>query len=261
MSKAIAFTNSAAGGGGGVAAPSPTGGSSRPQLDRASLDLYEPVPKAWGADLGEQRGTIPFQFNPKEVTITKSARWGREPAKAAKSAGPVEFSGADPCKLSLEMFFDATGNHDGSVVSAVELLLRCCVPTEKARDTDKPSPVLVVFEWGKIRSFPAFVTQVSVKYTLFAADGTPIRASCSVSLEEMPSDPAKQNPTSGGVTVRRVRTVLEGDSLASLAYEEYGEPRLWRPLAVYNGIDDPMNLTLGQGLMIPPVDDLLPARG
>ena len=37
-------------------------------------------------------------------------------------------------------------------------------------------------------------------------------------------------------------TVTAGDSLASLAYREYGDPALWRALARYNGIDDPIRV-------------------
>ncbi len=86
---------------------------------------------------------------------------------------------------------------DGSVVDRVEKLFRCCVPTEQSLAQKKASPPLVVLHWGKVTSFPAFVTSVQAKYTLFTPDGTPIRATCSVSLEEMPGDPLKQNPTSG----------------------------------------------------------------
>jgi len=59
----------------------------------------------------------------------------------------------------------------------------------------------VKFKWGGITSFPAYVTSVSAKYTLFSADGTPIRAVCTVSLQppcrkcrEFPPSPCRQTP-------------------------------------------------------------------
>lgn len=253
--KAVALTSSAAAG--SVAAPSPSGGGQRTQLERATLKLYEPPEKAKGGPPTTATGTIPFQFNPKEVTISKSASWRRNQVKDADTAGPVEFAGAEPCKLTLEMFFDATGKHDGSVVAAVESLLRCCTPTQTSRDKKKPAPVVVVFQWGKITSFPAFVAAVGARYTLFATDGTPIRATCSVSLEELPVEAQKTNPTSGALSVRRVHTVVDGDSLASVAHREYGDAQLWRPLAAFNGIDDPMVLPRGRSLLVPAIEDLL----
>ena len=189
MSQPVALQSSA--GGGGVSAPSPSGDTSRPQMEKAALKLYDATPSGLG---GRTRTRIPFQFNPKEVTIQKAAKWERKTAKGAKKAGPPEFSGSEPCKLTLEMFFDATGKQDGSVVEAVEQLFSCTVPTEESAGQKKPSPPLVVLHWGAITSFPAFVTSVSAKYTLFTADGLPIRALCSVALEEMPSEPAQAEP-------------------------------------------------------------------
>jgi nucleoid-associated protein YgaU len=226
-------------------------------VQRASLKLYDSSPTTGGRKLDGQTGSIDFQFNPKEVTIAKTAKWERKTARGAKKAGPPEFSGAEPCKLTLEMFFDASGNHDGSVVAAVEKLFGCCVPTEESRGKNKASPPLVVFSWGTITSFPAFVTSVSAKYTLFASNGTPIRATCSVSLEEMPGDPGKQNPTSGGIAARKSHHVVAGDTLAHLAYAEYGDARLWRTLAEFNGIDDPMRVAAGTDVLLPAIEELL----
>ncbi|AII10348.1 CIS tube protein [Rhodococcus opacus] len=223
--------------------------------DHAVLTKY----KAEKADGGSKRGNpiekIPFQFNPKEITISKSAKWDRNPAKGAKKAGPPEFSGSEPCKLTLEMFFDATIKKDTDVVKSVEKLFSCCVPVNEK--DPKPMPPLVVLTWGGTSSFNAFVTQVNAKYTLFSATGTPIRAVCTVNLEEMPGEPRPQNPSSGAITASRVHDLVEGDTLHLLAYREYGDPALWRPLAAYNGIDDPMRLAAGQSVVLPAMSDLL----
>ena len=228
------------------------------QMHKAALRLYDAKAGEGGTGgFGAQRGTIAFQFNPKEVTIAKSAKWERKPAKGSKKAGPPEFTGADPCKLTLEMFFDASGKHDSSVLDVVEQLFACCVPTDESVAQKKPSPPLVELHWGAVKSFPAFVTQVSAKYTLFSGDGMPIRAVCSVSLEEMPTKAGKTNPTSGALSVNRMHTVIAGDSLASLAYREYDDPTLWRALAAYNGVDDPLRLAAGTSVLLPPVEELV----
>ena len=231
-------------------------GGSRPARNTATLELYDAKPAAGGAKLGPSRGHIEFQFNPKELSIQKSARWERKPARNAKKAGPPEFSGADPCKLTLEMFFDASGTDHGSVVEPVEELFHCCVPTGHTQKERKATPPLVQLKWGAITSFPAFVTSVQAKYTLFSPDGTPIRATCSVSMEEMPGEPDFQNPTSGGMSARAVHKVISGDSLASIAYREYGDPSMWRPLARANDIDDPIRLPVGATLIVPGAAEL-----
>jgi nucleoid-associated protein YgaU len=236
--------------------------AARPKLERARLQLFDPKPGSGGGKdaLGAPRGAVEFQFNPKELSLSKSAKWERQAARNGSSAGPVQFTGAEPSKLSLEMFFDATDTHDGTVVAAVETLLSCCVPTAETRDQKKALPPLVVFSWGSLTGFPAFVSQVSAKYTLFSSDGTPLRATCSISLEEVAGEVKGQNPTSGALAVRRHHTVVAGDSLASLAYAEYGDPTMWRALAAYNGVDDPLRLPPGSDLLVPAPEDLLPRR-
>jgi nucleoid-associated protein YgaU len=245
-SKAVALSGSGAG---GPADGSPT---------RATLKLYDAKPgSAGGAQLASQRGEIPFQFNPKELAIQKAAKWERKSSRNAKKASPPEFTGADPCKLTLEMFFDASDTELGSVVDQVESLFHCCVPTDSTLANNKAVPPLVQLSWGTVVSFPGFVTSVQAKYTLFAPDGTPIRAVCNVSIEEMPGDPLGQNPTSGALSTHAVHTVIAGDSLASIAFSEYGDPAMWRPLAEANHVDDPIRLAVGTTLILPPDHELV----
>jgi len=244
------------GGGGKLTPPSPTGDKTSQQVERAQLKMYESSPATGGRKLDGEIGTINFQFNPKEVTIAKTVKWDSKASTGAKQAAPPEFKGPEPGKLTLEMFFDATAKHDGSVVEAVEKLFSCCVATEKTHANDKPMPPLVVFKWGAITSFPAYVTSVSAKYTLFSAGGVPIRAICTVSLQEMPGEKGKQNPTSGSLAVRSIHRVVVGDTLASVAYGEYGDPTLWRQLAYFNRIDDPARIPPGSVLMLPSAAEL-----
>lgn len=234
------------------------GANSPAQKVMAQLTLYDPTPSPSGSGApGAERGSLAFQFNPKEVTITKQARWERKTTKGSSTAGPPEFNGPEPSKMTLEMFFDATSARDGSVVQAVETLFSCCVATKKSASQKKPTPPVVVLHWGTISSFPAFVTSVSAKFTLFNSDGTPIRAVCNVSFDEMPGERfRKQNPTSGSQEVRRVHRTIAGDSLASVAYAEYGDPAAWRALAVFNEIDDPLRVPTGSVLLLPTSEEL-----
>lgn len=256
MSTTIALTTG--GSTGPLGLPAPISKAGRPQqrkLEKAVLQLFQAKPNKEGATRGTSRGSIPFQFNPKELSITKSAKWGRESSRDAKKSAPVEFTGADPCKLTLEMFLDSSDRQDGSVVAAVEKLLTCCVPTEVSLGRQKAMPPLVTLQWGEVSSFLGFVTSVTVKYSRFAADGTPIRATCGISIEEMPGDeggtPPGTNPTSGGSGVVDVHTMIAGDTLASLAYLEYDDAANWRQLASYNGIDDPLRVPVGTTVLLP----------
>jgi nucleoid-associated protein YgaU len=54
------------------------------------------------------------------------------------------------------------------------------------------------------------------------------------------------------MTGHRTHRVVAGDSLASIAYLEYGDPNGWRRLADANGIDDPLRVRDGTVLHVPP---------
>lgn len=217
----------------------------------ASLQVHDPPKKGSPAKLGPEREPIEFQFNPKELSLTKAAKWEagkqRNPAKAA----PPEFKHSEPCKLQLEMFFDATDEMDSSVVKRVEALFGCVVKTGKHK-----TPPWVVFQWGGLTAFPAYVSSVSAKYTLFTPGGLPVRAVCTVTLEEISGELTKQNPTSGALASRDVHLVVSGDTLAGIAFQQYGDPALWREIAVANGIDDPMRLRPGSRLLVPAMEEL-----
>jgi hypothetical protein len=154
------------------------------------------------------------------------------------------------------MFFDASGSHDGSVVTRVERLFSCCVPTTATHQQKKGSPPWVLFRWGDLTGFLAYISSVQARYTLFTPSGLPIRALCTVTLDELAGDPPRQNPTSGGLVPRRLHVVVEGDTLAGVAYGEYGDASLWRAVARVNRIDDPTRLRAGVHLLLPTVDEL-----
>ncbi|MFH8249709.1 peptidase M23 [Microbacterium sp. B2969] len=233
--------------------------SSSAKLIHAQLELFEPGPEP--GKPGGPRGTIEFHFNPKELTVTKAAKWESENQKKAGSAPPANFTTPEPQKLTLEMFFDATrSDSKKSVVPDVEKLFETVVPTPTSIGQKRPSPPWVKFTWGPLSSFLGYVRSVAAKYTLFGSDGSPLRAVCTVSLEELPKEKGKQNPTSGGLQPRAVHTMREGDSLAVLAYREYGNAALWRPLADVNGIDDPMRVRPGRTIFLPIADELADAH-
>lgn len=232
---------------------SPAGRASRA---RAQLTLKEP-PTSVGSRPGGTIARLDLQFNPSTLSLNKSTEWRRTPSRMAGESALPEFVGSGPRTLSLDVFLDATAKHDDSVEQAVEKLMKACVPTPASLGRKKPASPWVRFEWGTARttSFDGVMSSLSVSYTLFDVDGKPLRATCSLSIEEASVDPPGQNPTSGARTARSTHTVVAGDSLAMLAWREYGDATAWRAIAEANGIDDPMTLVPGTELVVPGVRD------
>jgi Contractile injection system tube protein/LysM domain len=237
--------------------PSADYGAGAPtNLQHAKLAVHKPPRAGSTAEPGDFMHDIEFQFNPKELSLTKNAKWQRDPQRNAKKSGTPEFKGPDPCKLAVEMFLDATDTMGDKVVKTVEQLFSCCVATEESRKDTKGSPPWVIFKWGGMTGFHAYVASVTAKYTLFTPAGTPVRAVCTVNLEEISGELGGQNPTSGALAAKDTHLLVAGDTLHSLAYRVYGNAELWRVIAAANDIDDPMRLRPGERLLVPALDEI-----
>jgi nucleoid-associated protein YgaU len=198
--------------------------------------------------------SLKFSYNPSELSTSKTALWTRPTTASAVSTTEPQFGGAQPQSVSMEIFFDVYEDLFGDVSDDVKTLFEWLRPTASSLDKGLPNPPILSFEWGSnkiLADFQGYLSKVDAKYTMFRATGTPIRATASITIEEVPFDPARQNPTSGSLNSRRSHVLRDGDSLQSIAYREYGSPALWRSLALFNGIDDPLRLVPGNSILIP----------
>jgi len=220
--------------------------TTRESVLKASLTILEP--KAGGAMT--ELDHFEFPFNPKEWAVTHTAEWKTETTK--KSVAPPEFKGPKPSSASVEIFLDESDKDGGDISKTVKRLKTLVAPDPSSVSGNKPSAPHVLFEWGEAIRFKGYVTSVAVKYTMFRGQGTPIRGTVTVAMQEFPQPDQKQNPTSGGVVGHRTHRLVAGDSLASVAYAEYGDPNQWRRLADANDIDDPLRLRDGVVLRVPP---------
>ncbi len=195
-----------------------------------------------------------FGYNPEQYSIEKSAQWDRPQATGAESTPPPQYVSTGPATVSMEIFFDAFEELAGDVSDDVGTLFGWTTPTSISRETGKPCPPLLGFQWGArsaLSGFRGFLRSVSVRYTLFRVDGTPIRATCNISLEEVPFGRPFQNPTSRSRPGMRMHVVIEGESLHSVAWTEYRQASYWRAIADFNGIDDPLRVAPGTTLLLP----------
>jgi Contractile injection system tube protein len=199
-----------------------------------------------------------FKYNPEQYSVEKSAEWHRPQASGAQSTPPPQYVSGNPAKVSMEIFFDAFEDPAGDVSGDVDTLFAWTKPCPPTIDNGLPQPPLLAFQWGAssvLSDFQGFLRSVSARYTMFRSDGTPVRATCSISLEEVPVEAARQNPTSGTQPGMRMHVLTEGESLHSVAWAEYGQARLWRALADFNGIDDPLRVPVGTTLLLPAPSD------
>jgi phage tail protein X len=227
-------------------------------LVRATLAIHEP-PLGYSTTPGALMSDFDFDFNPSQLVLSRSAQWKTTPTAAVRDGALPEFMGPEPRALEVDVFLDSSGDPGSTdLLKKVQLLFSCCEVTAGSITAKQPSTPWVVFQWGSFSTarFTAYVSSVTATYTLFGTTGVPIRALCRVSLNEIPSKTAGQNPTSGALTARRVHRVVAGDTLQSLAWREYGNATVWRTIAEANGIDDPAHVAPGTELVLPAAEEV-----
>jgi len=197
-------------------------------------------------------------FNPREYTFSKSNSW--EKVKNAGGNVPqVTFAGGEPASLQLELLFDTylQGGEKAADVrkkytEKIWKLMKADIELSKKKPK-KSRPPFVKFHWGKAWTFVGVITNIQEKFTLFTSNGTPVRATLNITLQQLKDQgtlPA-QNPTSGGSGGERVWTVAEGDTLAWIAAQELGDATQWRRIAEANRLQDVRELRPGTVLVIP----------
>ena len=202
-------------------------------------------------------GTIECQFNPSELNITKKVKWSGKELPQFNSP-KLTFDGGSAATYSLTLYFD-TYSHD-DLVDVRDYTNKLLALTMRDAGYSmykipKAMPPVVNFVWGNISLFMAVVDTVKLKYTMFAPDGTPLRAVANVTFiqqQELIGDDLIpwQNPSSR-TEPRKTRLVHSMQRLDQIAYEEYGDPGLWRRIAEANNIDNPFRLDDGQIIIIP----------
>lgn len=193
-------------------------------------------------------------FNPSEYSFSRQLNWSGLNVKG-QNVTTIDFGGGEATTLTMQLFFD-TYEERTDVRDVTDKIWKMSMidADTKQKKTGKGRPPLVRFVWGNLWSFKAVISSISQRFTLFLPNGMPVRAVLDVTFRQVEEASLKQNPTSGGGPPVKRRMVAPGDTLAGIAYEEYHDPTRWREIARANGLDNPMVLSPGQELEIPPLE-------
>ena len=209
--------------------------------EKAEIQVVDPTRPSQVID------TIACHFRPTQVGYSKTANWSSK-AAGGHNVPHQTFSGGQAAQVSLELLFDtsATG---ADVRDTTDKLLKLVLKKDKEKQ-----PPLCRFKWGRLVSFLSYVSSVSVTFTFFLPNGTPVRAEVKATLVQYSDDSIfpRQNPTSYS-EARKTWVVVAGETLDWIAYQEYGDPAAWRHIALTNGLTDPLNLRPGQILKLTPL--------
>ncbi len=204
---------------------------------------------------------VDCMFNPYEYTVSKSNSFTEQKSANGSDSPKAELSQSGAQTLKLNLFFDTTHITDVAKRNVTlitnELWKFMSVKTAQANKNkqnpqQKSEVPLVAFHWG-VFYFVAYITSMSQQFTLFTADGTPVRAKVDVTFTQYADldDYPKQNPTSGDGPIQRIWRVTAGDRLDLIAAQVYKDATQWRKIADQNKLVNPLALRPGQMLQIP----------
>lgn len=237
---------------------------------------------------GEQLACL---LNPESVTLRRRSgvRRRRLGGRTVTGRSPADdtllYTGGGRTELHLDLLFDVSVS--GSTLET-ENVRDLTGPlwdlAENAREAAGPERgegrggiPRVRFVWGKTWNIPGVVAGVAERLEQFDREGVPRRSWVRMRLlrvsgghrnrdrPEAPRPPLRieEGSRERGVGETTIHSVIGGgpdgvegsgptERLDEIAHRYYGNPAFWRVLALYNGVSDPLRLSPGDSLEIPP---------
>lgn len=198
---------------------------------------------------------IPVQFNPSEYALAKDNNFAQA-AIPGTSAPILQFVNGNLQTLEMELFLDSYEGHSfgnrefNRAGQDVRELTRRVTDLMNIDPTTHAPPVLL-FTWGSL-TFTCVLAKVQQRFVMFMPDGVPVRARLQVSFHEFRNIDLEAKEIKRETADFSKRYIVgDGDTCAAIAWRLYGNPKLWRPIALHNRIDNPRLLEAGASLAIP----------
>ncbi len=230
-------------------------------------------------------------LNPETLEISRVAGLQRRRTASGVLTGkglrddPLLFTGGGTTELKMDLLFDV--NLAGSSIhtrDVRDLTGPLWQLAENAVDDEGVARMrLARFVWGKAWNIPGLVAAIAERFEDFTPEGIPhrswvrmrfVRVESPEALSPRPGARAAgaeaapgQLPQPEEANPERVRTRevvggsgatgqagVSGERLEAIAQRAYGDASLWRWLAVFNGIDDPLHIPAGQVVRVPSLE-------
>lgn len=203
----------------------------------------------------------PFELmlNPENYTVQSNVHYTDDAADGNTSGAGSKFKYVAAKEITLGTFIlDVTGAVPftlsalyGSMKEVIDHLENVVYNF----DGEIHRTPIVLVEWG-ILSYKAELKSMSVKYTLFAENGDPLRAEVTLSMQEYLTEEekaAREKKSSPDLT--HFVEVKVGDTLPLMCNRIYKDCSYYREVAEINGLHDFCHLTPGTFLYFPPLVD------
>jgi hypothetical protein len=206
---------------------------------------------------------FPVMYNPEELTLEQGNTFA-EIGIPGLDAPPTQYVRGKARALTMELFFDTyedredVRRHTAPIVGLLD------------KQPQTKAPPVLLFSMGRLQ-FRCVLVDAKQRFTMFLRDGTPVRSTVSVRLQEYVEvdieirqglffgsptlsaliPPSVATAVVGPLRAAAAHIVVQGDTLSALAAAFLGDPARWREIADANRIEDPFDLLPGRALVIP----------
>jgi hypothetical protein len=138
--------------------------------------------------------TVVAQYNPSQLQIDKTIQWGKpervpgsRPTGKDKDQDEAEMTAAPTRSITIDLLFDGYEDHRSVQPEIDKLEVMSSVRVPGATQAPLRRAHHCVVSWGTkgTRPFRCVIESLITKITMFAPNGAPLRATCTVKLKEV----------------------------------------------------------------------------
>uniref|UniRef100_UPI0040572DD0 CIS tube protein n=1 Tax=Candidatus Electronema sp. TaxID=2698783 RepID=UPI0040572DD0 len=201
----------------------------------------------------DESNKVEVQINPTSFSHEHSIAYSKN--RIIGSIGEdLKYKRTNIEKISFEIVLDGTGvaSEKKEAISVKEQIkIFKNIIYDYAGQKHQPKPVNLI--WGSF-SFNGRLVSLSIDYTMFASDGSPLRAKLKISVNGYTSkeeQAKKSNKSSPDLT--HIIEVKAGDTLPLLCYQVYRDTSYYPDVARINGLNSLQEMRPGLKLTFPPL--------
>ncbi|WP_293670299.1 hypothetical protein [uncultured Parabacteroides sp.] len=199
----------------------------------------------------ECKSALELPINPDKLKLSKGVRHAEDKQLGSLNGSNV-YVRYRPETMYFECLLDMTNTmEDDDEKKPVHDVVNDIEERLYDYNTEGHRPSFVKVEYGDITFFGQLKT-LETEYTLFDPDGIALRAELKVTLTGYCSQKEeKKHFSKHSPDVSRLVTLKEGQTLAALCYEIYGDPLLVRQVARFNNLNGYRNVPAGTQILFP----------
>ena len=194
--------------------------------------------------------------NPESYAINYEIEYGEDQAPGTSNKLP-KFNKIKPQIIEFTFIFDSTGTLPGTTDEQRNNGIKADVDKFQqivsGYNGESHSPHFLQVIWG-VLLFKCVLTNLTITYSLFRPDGSPVRATAKAKFQGLIEDNlrlAEENNSSPDLT--HVRIVKEGDTLPLMCQKIYGDGKYYLEIARFNKLINFRHLKAGQRIEFPPL--------